>query len=120
RAVRTIAEIPGDGANALLRTALNGPDAAVRGQAALALGARGVADAIPALVDMIVEGRNDVDAADALSGLASRPALAERIAGKLAARLPDGSAAPPVRRRLTQALADIPGATATRALTDLA
>ncbi|KMO94050.1 HEAT repeat domain-containing protein [Streptomyces roseus] len=120
RAVRTIAEIPGDGSTALLRTALNGPDAAVRGQAALALGARGVADAIPALVDMIVEGRNDVEAADALSGLASRPALAERIAGKLAARLPGGSAAPPVRLRLTQALADIPGATARRALTDLA
>ncbi|MFE5539550.1 HEAT repeat domain-containing protein [Streptomyces sp. NPDC056492] len=120
RAVRAIAEIPGGGATALLRTVLTSPDAGVRGQAALALGERGVADAIPALIDMIVEGRNDVDAADALSGLASRPALADRIAGRLAARLPTGPAAAPVRRRLTQALADIPGAAATRALTDLA
>ncbi|MFF3653602.1 HEAT repeat domain-containing protein [Streptomyces sp. NPDC002181] len=120
RAVRAIAEIPGDGATALLRTVLTSPDAGVRGQAALALGAQGVADAIPALIDMIVEGRNDVDAADALSGLASRPALADRIAGRLAARLPPGPAAAPVRRRLTQALADVPGAAATRALTDLA
>lgn len=120
RAVRAIAEIPGDGATALLRTVLTSPDAGVRGQAALALGAQGVADAIPALIDMIVEGRNDVDAADALSGLASRPALADRIAGRLAARLPPGPAAAPARRRLTQALADVPGAAATRALTDLA
>ncbi|MEV6583944.1 HEAT repeat domain-containing protein [Streptomyces sp. NPDC051582] len=120
RAVRAIAEIPGEAAIALLRTALASQDATVRGQAALALGAQGGADAVPALIDMIVEGRNDVDAADALSALANRPALADRIAGELAARLPHGPAAPPVRRRLTQALADIPGATATRALADLA
>ncbi|GHE72727.1 MerR family transcriptional regulator [Streptomyces vinaceus] len=120
RAVRTIAEIPGEGATALLRTALRSPDGGVRGPAALALGAQGAADAVPVLIDMIVEGTNDVEAADTLSALASRPALADRIAGRLAARLPHGPAAPPVRRRLTQALAEIPGSTATRALTDLA
>ncbi|MGW6407945.1 MerR family transcriptional regulator [Streptomyces vinaceus] len=120
RAVRTIAEIPGEGAAALLRTALTSPDGRVRGPAALALGGQGAADAVPALIDAIVEGTNDVEAADALSALASRPALADRIAGELVARLPHGPAAPPVRRRLTQALADIPGTEATRALTELA
>jgi len=40
------------------------PDAGVRGQAALALGTRAVAEAIPALIDMIIAGRNDTEAAD--------------------------------------------------------
>ncbi|MFF4099062.1 MerR family transcriptional regulator [Streptomyces sp. NPDC001903] len=116
RAVRCIAEIPGERAVALLRTALTSADTAVRGHAALALGA---ADAIPTLIDMIVEGTNDVDAADALGVLADSPEPADRIATALVARLPDGAASSPVRRRLTQALADIPGPAATRALTGL-
>ncbi|MEU4833498.1 MerR family transcriptional regulator [Streptosporangium sp. NPDC023615] len=119
RAVQSVAEITGDEATALLREALANPDAVVRGYAALALGARGVADAVPALVDMVVEGTNDVDAADALSALASRAAQADRIAGALVDRLSGGPVEAPARRRLTQALADIPGITATRALTDL-
>ena len=72
RAVQSIAEIPDGEATALLRDALAHPDIVVRRYAALALGARGVADAVPTLIDMIVEGTNDVDAADALSALASR------------------------------------------------
>ncbi len=92
----------------------------VRGYAALALGVRGVADAVPTLIDMVVEGTNDVDAADALSALASRPASAERIAAGLVDRLAHGTVESPARRRLTQALADIPGLTASRALADLA
>ena len=73
RAVQSIAEIPDGEATALLRDALANPDIVVRRYAALALGARGVADAVPTLIDMIVEGTNDADAADALSALASRP-----------------------------------------------
>ncbi|GHF60476.1 transcriptional regulator [Kitasatospora xanthocidica] len=122
RAVRSIAEIPTAGATALLRDALTGPDPVVRGHAALALGTRGVAEAVPTLIDMIVEGRNDADAADALSALAGDPASADRIATGLVARLAGaaaGAAGPPARRRLTQALADIPGGTATRALEEL-
>ncbi|KOU27443.1 MerR family transcriptional regulator [Streptomyces sp. WM6372] len=119
RAVRSLAEIPGERATLLLRTALTSPDTTVRSHAALALGAAGAADAIPTLVDMIVEGTNDVDAADALSTLAGRPEPADRIAATLVARLPQGPDASPARRRLTQALADIPGTTATRALTEL-
>ncbi|WP_149260003.1 HEAT repeat domain-containing protein [Actinomadura sp. K4S16] len=119
RAVQSIAEIPGDEATALLRDALKSPDIVVRRYAALALGTRGVADAVPTLIDMIVAEANDVDAADALGTLASRPAPADRIAAALIDHLAHSTTDPPARRRLTQALADIPGTTASRALADL-
>ncbi|MEV4004755.1 HEAT repeat domain-containing protein [Actinomadura sp. NPDC049753] len=119
RAVQAIAEIPGDGATALLREALTSADIVVRRHAARALGTRGVEDAVPTLIDMIVQEANDVDAADALSTLASRPALAEQIATGLVDHLAQGAADSSARRRLTQALADIPGPTASRALADL-
>ncbi|GAA1720181.1 HEAT repeat domain-containing protein [Nonomuraea bangladeshensis] len=119
RAVQSIAEIPDGTATALLREALTSPDVVVRRYAALALGARGVAEAVPTLVDMIVEGTNDVDAADALSALATGPASADRIAAMLVDRLAHDTVEPPARRRLTQAFADIPGTTASRALADL-
>ncbi len=51
--------------------------------------------------------------------LAGDPALAERIATGLVDCLAQDTAGPSARRRLAQALADIPGATASRALTDL-
>ncbi|MFB6808186.1 MerR family transcriptional regulator [Streptomyces sp. NPDC056387] len=122
RAVRAIAEMDGGEATALLHEALAHADIAVRRPAALALGARGAADAADAaetLIDMIVEGVNDVDAADALSVLASSPASADRIAAGLVHRLARAASAPSVRRRLAQALADVPGAVAERALADL-
>ncbi|THA64585.1 MerR family transcriptional regulator [Streptomyces sp. A0958] len=120
RAVLAVAEIPGDAATALLREALADPDLAVRRHAAPALGARGVADAVPTLIDMVAEEVRDVDAADALGALAADPEAAERIATRLVARLAHGAPGPSARRRLTQALADIPGATAERALAELA
>lgn len=119
RAVQAIAEIPDDEAAALLRDALAHPDTAVRRCAALALGARGAPDAVPTLIDMIVEGANDVDAADALGALAADPALEDRIAAGLVERLARGAVDPSARRRLAQALADIPGITASRALAAL-
>ncbi|MFI9627313.1 HEAT repeat domain-containing protein [Streptomyces sp. NPDC052042] len=119
RAVRSIAEIPNDEATALLQDALTHTDVVVRGYAALALGARGVADAVPTLIDMIVEERNDADAADALSTLAGDPALADRIATGLVDCLGHGTIGSVARRRLAQALADIPGTTTSRALAAL-
>ncbi|MER5768040.1 MerR family transcriptional regulator [Streptomyces sp. NPDC001985] len=119
RAVRSLAEIPGDESTALLRSALAGPDSALRGHAALELGARGVAEAVPQLVGMVAEGTNDVASADALSALASDPGRADRIAAALVGRLAHGATGPPARRRLTQALAEIPGDGASRALTEL-
>lgn len=119
RAVQSLTEMPGDEATAQLRGALTHPDAVVRGYAALALGALGVTDAVPTLVDMIVEGRNDTDAADALSVLASDTAAADQIATRLVDRLARGTTEAPARGRLTQSLAGIPGARASRALVEL-
>ncbi|MGO4747827.1 HEAT repeat domain-containing protein, partial [Streptomyces sp. 2MCAF27] len=123
RAVQCVAEFPSRTATALLRDALTNPDIVVRRCAAMALGARGVADAVPTLIDMVVdEDANDVDAADALSALASRPALADQIATRLVESLAHGDGvteSASARRRLTQALADIPGITASRALAEL-
>ncbi|WFE54356.1 HEAT repeat domain-containing protein [Micromonospora sp. WMMD1155] len=119
RAVETIAEIPHDTATDLLRDALTHTDIVVRRHAALTLGPRGVADAVPTLVDMVVEEARDVDAADALSALAGDSALADRITTTLVDRLADESVRQSARRRLTQALADIPGRAASRALTEL-
>ncbi|MFI6091212.1 HEAT repeat domain-containing protein [Streptomyces sp. NPDC051218] len=119
RAVQALAELSGDEATARLRDALANPDVVVRGHAALALGARGTAEAIPTLVDMIVAGRNDTDAADALSVLASDTARADRIATRLVDRLTRASTEAPARGRLTQALAGIPGPRASTALTEL-
>ncbi|RBQ18834.1 MerR family transcriptional regulator [Spongiactinospora rosea] len=123
RAVQAIAELPGDTAAALLRDALTSPDVVVRRHAALALAARGATGAgsalIGTLIDMIVEGANDVDAADALGTLATHSAPADRIATLLIDRLTGESTRPPARARLTQALAEIPGPTASQALSNL-
>ncbi|MFF2775378.1 HEAT repeat domain-containing protein [Streptomyces sp. NPDC058052] len=119
RAVRTLAELPGDDAADRLREALDHADPVVRGQAALALGSRGEPEVIPVLVEMIVAGRNDTDAADALGVLAVDTGTADAIAARLVARLADPATAPPARGRLTQALADVPGPAAFRALGDL-
>ncbi|WP_329034168.1 MerR family DNA-binding transcriptional regulator [Streptomyces sp. NBC_00178] len=116
RAVRSLAEIPGDESTALLRGALAHTDVVVRGYAALALGERGDADAVPALVDMVVGETNDVDAADVLGTLARRPGQADRIATLLVERLDHGAPEAAARRRLAQALADVPGDTASAAL----
>ncbi|MFE2041351.1 MerR family transcriptional regulator [Streptomyces sp. NPDC059477] len=119
RAVQALAEMPHGAATAHLRDALTDPDVGVRGHAALALGTRGVAEAVPTLIDMIVAGRNDTDAADALSELAGGTAKADQIAGRLVDRLADGTMEAPARRRLTQALAGLPGETASHALVKL-
>ncbi|MFE1774995.1 HEAT repeat domain-containing protein [Streptomyces sp. NPDC059008] len=119
RAVRAVAEFADGAATALLQDALASPDIVVRRYAALALGPRGAADAVPTLIDMILEEANDVEAADALSALASDPALADQIATRLVDCLAHAFVASSARRRLTQALADIPGTTTSRALEEL-
>ncbi|MFJ2184307.1 MerR family transcriptional regulator [Streptomyces anulatus] len=121
RAVRSLAEMPGDEATALLRNALASPDDTVRGYAALALGTRGEADAVPALVDLVVAGTNDTDAADALSLLAGddAAAAADRIAAELVDRIARDTTGASARGRLAQALAGVPGAGSSRALQEL-
>ncbi|GEL23624.1 transcriptional regulator [Pseudonocardia sulfidoxydans NBRC 16205] len=73
RAVEAVAELPDEAATPVLRGALASDDLVVRRRAALLLGSRGVAGTAPTLVDMIVAGVDDVDAADALSILAAEP-----------------------------------------------
>ncbi|MFD3655484.1 MerR family transcriptional regulator [Streptomyces sp. NPDC058620] len=119
RAVQSLAEMPGGEAAVHLRNALESPDVVVRGYAALALGTRGVAEAVPTLIEMIVAGRNDIDAADALSVLASDSSVADRIATGFVDRLAHDTTEAPARGRLTQALAGIPGTRASRALVEL-
>lgn len=117
RAVRALAEFGTETATVLLGAALGSADLTVRRQAALALGPRGVAETTPILIDMVVHGVNDVEAGDALAVLAGDPVRAGRITAGLVACLRTGDA--PMRRRVAQALAGIPGATATHALAQL-
>lgn len=119
RTVQALAELPGDEATERLEEALVNPDAVVRRHAALALGTRGAADAVPTLVGMVVEGGNDIDAADALSVLASDPATADRIASGLLDALAHDKTEACARGRLAQALAGVPGARAAQALVEL-
>ncbi|MFF2652360.1 MerR family transcriptional regulator [Streptomyces sp. NPDC058045] len=119
RAVLALAELPDEEAAAPLRQALSHRDPVVRRHAGLALGARGEAAAVPALLDAIVAGARDTDAADALGVLAVDTAAADEIAAALVARLAAPATGAPARGRLTQALAAVPGPGAARALAEL-
>ncbi|MFG3339891.1 HEAT repeat domain-containing protein [Glycomyces sp. NPDC048151] len=109
RAVQVLADLPGDEAAEALTSALADLDPQVRAHAAIALGARGSAEAVPVLVAMIIDGVNDVDAAEVLGALASDPGRADAIKRALTAELADPAAPGPARLRLVQALAELPG-----------
>jgi DNA-binding transcriptional MerR regulator len=111
RAVDTVVEISHPDATEVLREVLVHDDEQVRRVAALELAARGIADAIPTLIEMVHDGTNDVDAADALGVLGS--------ADSIVAALMDGIDDSVVRQRVTQALASIPGPAAVHALQQL-
>ncbi|AQA25634.1 merR HTH regulatory family protein [Rhodococcus sp. MTM3W5.2] len=118
RAIAAITAVHTAEATALLRGALDDPDATVRGRAALALGSRGSADSIPALLDMVVAGHNDVEAAEVLGLLAEISPRADDVVGVLQGNLDNADDAP-TRLRITQALAEIPGPAAREALVRL-
>jgi DNA-binding transcriptional MerR regulator len=121
RAVLAIAEMPdAPGVTAALADALGDPDPTVRRRAALTLGHRGVTSAVPVLVAMVVEGVHDVDAAEVLGTLAQDPECADRIMTALAGELAAPGADTATRIRLTQALVELPPATARQALRQLA
>ncbi|MFD4182112.1 MerR family transcriptional regulator [Rhodococcus sp. NPDC058514] len=117
RAVAAIAAVHTEEATALLSRALDDADAAVRGRAALALGSRGSIDAMPALLEMVVDGLRDVEAAEVL-GLLTEVSPSADVVGAMQDTL-DNADDSPTRLRITQALAEIPGAAARRALTRL-
>lgn len=83
RAVLAIAEMSGDEATAVLADALGDSDTTVRRHAALALGTCGATAAVPTLVGMVVEGTNDVEAAEVLGTLSLDPGCADRIMSAL-------------------------------------
>ncbi|WP_040862718.1 HEAT repeat domain-containing protein [Nocardia niigatensis] len=120
RAVLALAELPADEATTILADALGDADATVRRHAALSLGARGVARAVPALVDTVVKGPNDVEAAELLGALAQDAKWADLIMSALADELTAHTADSAVRVRLTQALAEMPGTIALDILRQLA
>jgi DNA-binding transcriptional MerR regulator len=116
RAVLAIASLPGDEAAEVLADALADPDATVRRHAALALGRRGTTTAVPTLVAMVVDGANDVEAAEVLGTLSLDPGTGARVMGALADELAAHPEDPAVRLRLTQALAEMPATIARPAL----
>ncbi|MEV5077817.1 MerR family transcriptional regulator [Streptomyces sp. NPDC056159] len=121
RAVLAIAEMAeAPGATAVLADALGDPDTGVRRQAALALGRRGVTGAVPTLVGMVVEGSNDVEAAEVLGTLSQDPGCADRIMTALVDELAAPTADSATRIRLTQALVELSGTTVQEVLRQLA
>lgn len=108
RAIQAVAELAGDEATAVLVDALDDPDSTVRRHAALALGAQGEVAAVPALVDLVVEGGHDVEAAEYLGTLSDDPARAEKIVSALAVELAGPTADSAARSRLTQAILELP------------
>ncbi len=119
RAVAAVEQVVGEEATALLHGMLADPDDQTRDRAAIALGERGSLDAVPVLVEMVVAGRRDVEAAETLGHLASTDELADDIVTVLVESVGD-DAERAVRRRLAQALAELPGAGADQVLADLA
>ncbi len=120
RAVLALVEIPGDEATSVLANALADADATVRRHAALALGTRGATSAVPTLVDLVVKGANDVEAAEILGSLAGNPECAERIMAALVDELAAHQADSAMRIRLIQALAELPEPLARDVLRQLA
>ncbi|MEC3976209.1 HEAT repeat domain-containing protein [Amycolatopsis sp. H20-H5] len=120
RAVLAIAEMSGDEATAVLTDALGDSDTTVRRHAALTLGKRGETAAVPTLLDMVVVGTNDVEAAEVLGTLSRDPGCADRIMSALVDELAADTADSAMRIRLTQALVEMPGTTAQGVLRQLA
>lgn len=130
RAVRALADLGGAAAGEALAWLISDEDSEVADLAALALAAaareagrsrQAVSAVLLRLVEMVVAGSRDVEAAEGLGALAARSTAAEReIVAVLLGRLGDPSAsAPGARSRLAQALGEIPGEAALAALREL-
>ncbi|MDR2281312.1 MAG: HEAT repeat domain-containing protein [Gordonia sp. (in: high G+C Gram-positive bacteria)] len=103
RAVLALIDINSDTSSEALRAVVDDPDPTVRSRATQELAARGDVAVIPLLVDRVIEGVADVDAAEALAAVGD-PTMA---VGRLSAAL--GVADGAVRRRIAQALGEIGG-----------
>lgn len=107
RAVLALAKLGGAEAVETLRGSLLDPTERVRYRAARVLGGWGIADAIPLLIEQVLVGAHDVEAADALAELADDPAIARQIVERFEAAISDGAADAQTRGRICQALAEI-------------
>jgi DNA-binding transcriptional MerR regulator len=114
RALAALVEVGSPAALAAVTAALRHPDRVVSGRAALVCGARGDLAAVPRLLALVVDGCDDVEAAEVLGSLAAQHDCADTITTGITRALE--AADPAVRRRLTAALAEVPGAAATAAL----
>jgi len=117
RTVEAITALTSPAATALLREALGDPDDVVRSRAAIALGRRGDDTATAVLIALIADGADGIDdvaAGEALGHLASDKKRAAGIVADLVAHA--ANAPSPVRRRVVQALAELPATAARPAL----
>ncbi|WP_321821113.1 MULTISPECIES: HEAT repeat domain-containing protein [unclassified Burkholderia] len=110
RAVLALAKLGGSDAVETLRGSLLDPAERVRYRAARVLGGWGIRDAIPLLIEQVLGGTHDVEAADALADLAEDPAIARQIVERFEAAISDGPADVQTRVRVCQALAEFNGA----------
>ncbi|MFE5874058.1 MerR family transcriptional regulator [Rhodococcus sp. NPDC056506] len=118
RAMSAISGIHTEEATRCLKRALDDSDGIVRADAALTLGTRGEAISMPALLEMVADGRRDVEAGEVLGLLAECSPASGEVVAAVQDRL-DNTADAPTRLRITQALAEIPGAAAHEALARL-
>lgn len=119
RAIGALAVLPGAEATAALSAALRHSDAAVRRRAAIETAARGLPDAVPELIDMVITGDADVEAAEALGAVARALGRTGAVVAAVVGHLDAGSGGPAGRLRLTQALAELPGDRTLARLRDL-
>lgn len=118
RALEILQKISSPRASEALADAFHHPDPLVHARATLTRGKRGEADAVPALVALIVDGRDDVEASDVLAELATLLGCADEVVGIIATELAKADSA--ARQRLTASLADIQGPASDAALVELA
>ncbi|SDD16670.1 MerR family transcriptional regulator [Auraticoccus monumenti] len=112
RAVTTIAQLSTERSTAVLTGVLGHADDAIRHRAALALGSRGEPVAVAVLVEMVLTGHQDVEAAEVLGALARHHDLTDPVGAVLAHAVQRGGGGPGPRTRITQALAELPAALA--------
>ncbi|MGN6742158.1 MAG: MerR family transcriptional regulator, partial [Amnibacterium sp.] len=107
RAVLALAAIPGDDTGPLLRSALADADGDVRRHAAMAVGARGGLEAVPALVELVLAGHRDVEAAERLGAISAHAGGLDAVLGALTRALDDPAADAAARHRVVQALGEL-------------
>ena len=100
RATSAISGINTEEATRSLKRALDDSDAIVRADAALALGSRGEAVSMPALLQMVADGRRDVEAGEVLGLLAEHSPTSGEVVDAVQARL-DALTNYPTRLRIT-------------------